>query len=81
MESLSVNKSQLLSTEKKDYFTYEMFCVNLVVTAKQKSRGETWNEKTEQITTETHQLPKVDRNRRKKTIKIQSKEKAKSKWQ
>lgn len=46
----------------------EIFCLNLLVTTKQKSRGDTKQNKTrtEQITKEKHQLTKVDSKKRKK---------------
>lgn len=40
-----------------------MFCVNLVVTRKRKSRAETRSKDTEQSTMENHQPTKVDKRK------------------
>ena len=38
---VEANKDNMLLEEKKDYFIYEKFYINLMVTIKQKSRAET----------------------------------------
>lgn len=68
MEPLWVNEDKLLSAEN-DYFIYE-FYINLMETAKQKSREETQNIKkveTQKITMETHQITKVAETEGKET--------------
>ena len=59
----------MISAEKKDYFIYEMFYTNLMVTTRHKSRAETQNikrEETEKNIIESHQNKMTDRNTRKK---------------
>ena len=55
--------------QQKDYFTYETFYTNLMVTTKQKSRAETQNIKKEKLRkqiVENHQTKIEDRNTKEK---------------
>ena len=43
--------------QKKDYFIYEMFYTNFMVTTKHKSRTEAWNIKKEETVKKYHRKP------------------------
>lgn len=67
MQPLWVNEDKLLSAED-DYFTYE-FYINLMETAKQKSREEIWNIKKSGGSENNHGNPPNYKSRQKQKEK------------